>query len=165
MIIAETEELKKENGFMLLNDSNLKLKPKRKRLEYPDKFILSENAGELAKCLAYPPKNDGVVLKRNLFILNGKSLYIQQEVKRLSQSKNVKRKRIKNVKQKNPLQKKLIDLMLNKNQEVISILEENDPGLLIQWDARACKTCYSVKENWAKKAINTCDELKEFLLC
>ena len=64
---------------------------------------------------------------------------------------------------KRKLREKLLRLMKANDQRVVSFLQENDPGLWIQWDERACKTCGSVKKKWADRVIDNCPEIVEFL--
>ena len=61
------------------------------------------------------------------------------------------------------MQKKLITEMVANNRTLRGVLEEDDPGLLIQWDERACKTCGSVKTQWAERVLNTCDDVLAYL--
>ena len=145
---------------MLLSKFKLKPRPES-NIRFDIVSTVSSDADELAKNLAYQPEPKGNVQKRNLFVVGRKALYVQQEVtlKKQNNQKIQKRKPTP----RNPLEAKLIKLAIAKDKELFSVLEENDPGLLIMWQERSCKSCGSVKRQWAEKVLNTCPEVVEFL--
>ena len=89
--------------------------------------------------------------------MDGKALLIHQSV-----SANIKPENIVEPKAQT-LSDKLIKAMMRKQENVIKWLDENDPGLLIQWNDRVCKTCSGAKKNWAKKVINSNPEIKNII--
>jgi len=93
-----------------------------------------------------------------LFIMGGKALLIHQT---MIDPKNAKKVKLK--KPINDIYTRLINLMMVECEPLLKILEENDPGMLIKWNEKVCKTCGGAKRRWAKQVLSSCEEVVDFL--
>ena len=121
------------------------------------RILEANSAEELAKAFVTSSKIQRV-MDRRLFIMGGKALLIHQT---MIDPKNAKKVKLK--KPINDIYTRLINLMMVEYEPLLKVLKENDPGLLIMWDERSCRSCGSVKRKWAQKVLNTCPEVVEFL--
>ena len=118
-----------------------------------NKILRAETAEQLASAFVKSADIRGVRDRRLLFV-GGTALLIHQ--------RNKTPKGKPELPSTSPVMK-LVSAMDAREKTIHDWLEENDPGMLIKWKDRVCKTCRGAKKKWATQVLSSDPEILEVL--